>query len=126
MQMTDNMKEEKCKNKRYLKRYVECCKTKFTAFDKTYRGLSGDFSLNGLFIRTTHLFPPGTIIDMLIHLPDSSTSQLKGKVVRTVETPYGKETYTKKYVQNGMGVKIMEKDVNYLHFIRLLLNRNWS
>ena len=115
------MKKEKCKEKRLLKRYIERCKTEFTAFDKTYRGLSGNFSLNGLFIRTTHLFPQSTIISILIHLPDGSTSELKGKVVRAVEGPFGQGTVKQKYVRNGMGIKIMEKDVNYLHFIRSFL-----
>ncbi|MBE0426783.1 MAG: PilZ domain-containing protein [Nitrospirae bacterium] len=117
------MKKEKSKEKRRLKRYTERCETEFTAYNTTYRGLSDNFSLNGFFIRTIHLLPPGKIIDILIHLPDGSISQLKGKVVRDVETLFEKQTGTQKYVHNGMGVEIIEKDINYLHFVRSLLER---
>lgn len=107
--------------KRQQKRFVVRCKVKFTANDITYRGISSDFSLNGLFIRTLHTFPPDTLLHIVIYYPDGLTSQLKGTVIRALNIPMNEIMRTQKYVQNGIGVKIIEKDANYLHFIRSLL-----
>ncbi len=115
------MKKKKTEERRRLRRYIERCKTEFRANNKTFRGLSEDFSLNGLFIKTNHPLPSGTIINISIYLPDGSVSKLRGEVVRSVGNV---ETFKpKKYLKKGMGINIIEKDVYYLHFIRSLLNR---
>ncbi len=76
----------------------------------TYRGISRDFSLNGLFIRTKYPMAPGTIVDITIHLPDGLTSKLKGKVRRTSKNPIGKVMGSPvKTVKSGMGIEIIEK-----------------
>ncbi|MCX5720364.1 MAG: PilZ domain-containing protein [Nitrospirae bacterium] len=97
------------------------CKVKFTANDITYRGISSDFSLNGLFIRTLHAFPPDTLFHIVIYYPNGLISQIKGTVTRALKIPEEEVTKTHRYVQNGIGVKIIEKDANDLHFIRSLL-----
>jgi hypothetical protein len=108
--------------KRRPKRFVERCKIEFIANDKIYRGISGDFSLNGLFIRTNHPLPPETILKLVIYLPNGLTSKLKGKVKRALEVSLGKMTEPQKYLQRGIGVEITERDSNYLHFIGSLLD----
>ncbi len=117
-------KEKKLENKRKLKRFSHRCKIAFTADGVTYRGLSSNFSLNGLFIRTNHSFPPETLLDIVIYLPNDLTAQLKGKVVRASKDPLlGTIGMAGGYREKGMGVTIIEKEPLYLHFIRAFLSR---
>ena len=115
-------KENKLKNNRQHRRFEERCKIEFTAKNLTYRGLSNNFSMDGLFIRTIHSFSPGTPLEIVIYLPNGLISKLKGRVRRTLKSPTGKVVESKKYLQRGFGMEIMEKDTNYLHFIRYLLS----
>jgi len=116
--------EQKLENKRKLKRFNHRCKITFTADGLTYRGSSSNFSINGIFIRTNNPFPPETLLDMVIYLPNNLTSRLKGKVVRISEDPLpGTIGMAGGYREKGMGVAIIEKELLYLHFIRALLSR---
>jgi hypothetical protein len=116
--------EKKNENKRKLKRFSHRCKIAFTVDGVTYRGLSSNFSLNGLFIRTNHPFPPETVLDIVIYLPNDLTARLKGKVVRTSKDPLrGMNGTAVGYKEKGVGVTIIEKEPLYLHFIRALLSR---
>jgi hypothetical protein len=116
--------EQKPENKRKLRRFSHRCKVAFTVDGVTHRGLSSNFSLNGLFIRTNHPFPPETLLDIVIYLPNDLTAQVKGKVVRASKDPLrgtiGREGG---YREKGVGVTIIEKEPLYLHFIRALLSR---
>jgi hypothetical protein len=117
-------RNRKFDNKRKLKRYRYRCKISFTVDHVTYRGLSSNFSLNGLFIKTHQQFSPETLLDVTIYFPNDLTSQLKGRVVRASEEPTPDETGpTGEYRGKGMGIEIIEKDSLYLHFIRSLLSR---
>lgn len=110
------------KERRQHKRYIKHCEIEFTVENITYKGMSGDFSLNGLFISTDSTFPPDTILEIVIHLPDGVTSKIKGKVRTASKTPVGEATETNpESVVNGMGVEIIEKDINYIHFMSSLI-----
>jgi hypothetical protein len=100
------------KRDRKSDRFVRRLETEFTAENKTYRGISSDLSLSGLFIRTNHAFVPGTILDISLHLPEGETSILKGKVMRAYKTPIVA-------LKNGMGVLLIEKDSHYINFMKL-------
>jgi len=116
--------EHKLENKRKLKRFNRRCKIAFRVDGVTYRGLSSNFSLNGIFIRTNKYFPPETLLDIVIYLPNNLTSRLKGKVVRTSKDPVPETIgIAGVYSEKGMGVAIIEKELLYLHFIRALLSR---
>lgn len=115
--------EIKQREKRQQKRFIERCKVEFTVNDKTYRGLSNNFSLNGLFIRTKQLFQAETFLDIIIHFPNDLTSRLKGKVVRVSENAlWGASETARGRGGNGMGIEIIKKDSLYLHFIRSFLS----
>lgn len=115
--------ERKQREKRQQKRFIERCKVEFTVNDKTYRGLSSNFSLNGLFIRTKQLLKTETFLDIIIHCPNDLTSRLKGKVVRVSKNALWGATETARGCgANGMGIEIIEKDSLYLHFIRSFLS----
>ena len=116
------MKSVTMRDKRRQKRFIKRCEIEFISGGVTYRGISSNFSLNGLFIRTSYPFAAGTIFDIVIHLPDGSNSKVKVRVARAVRTEIGKMMgASTKVFKNGMGVEIVEKDANYLHFIRSLL-----
>jgi len=110
-------------NKRRLRRFSHRCRIAFTIDGVTYRGLSSNFSLDGLFVRTRNTFPPETLLDITIYFPNELTSHLQGKVIRSLKEPCrvsgGKDS---EYGEKGMGIRILEKDSLYLHFIRALLS----
>jgi hypothetical protein len=92
-------------------RFIRRLETEFTAEDKTYRGISSDLSISGLFIRTQHAFSPDTLIDIIIHLPDSIDVKLRGMVRRSIKTPVVS-------IKNGMGIEILENDSRYVNFVK--------
>lgn len=98
-------------SKRANKRYIRRLETEFTAAGKTYKAISGDFSLSGIFIRTNHASPPGTEIDIVIHLPDGNDAVLNGIVRRAMKT-------FAVSLKNGMGIEITASDTNYETFLK--------
>ncbi|MBI5639775.1 MAG: PilZ domain-containing protein [Nitrospirae bacterium] len=98
-------------SKRRHERFVRRLETEFSAEGKEYRAISSDLSLNGLFIRTNHAFAPGSLIDIVIHLPDGSTSRMRGRVRRALKT-------TVVSLKNGMGVELIDKDSHYMNFMK--------
>jgi len=112
-------------NRRKHKRYIRRCEVEFVSDGVTYRGIASDFSLNGLFIRTNFPLSPDTVLDLRVHLPGGLISQLTIRVVRAWKTATGRVIGSPiKAFKNGMGVQITEKDINFLHFIRSLLDRS--
>lgn len=135
--------------KRHHKRYPKRFESDFLSNNVKFKGFTSDFSLNGLFLRTTHPLTPGTIIQILVYLPDGSVAQVKGQVSRTArqsqkaiakptqkaitrpsQKVMGSKAKGKKPVkknvttfQSGMGIKVLERDANYLHLIRSLVPR---
>ena len=104
-------------NRRQCKRFSECFDVEFVSDGKSFTGTSDDFSLNGLFIMTRDVKVPGTVLDITVHLPNGATLKLRGKVNRFLKTVAGEVIGA----PDGMGVEIIEKDSNYLHFFRSLL-----
>lgn len=88
---------------------VEC-----SANDQSSRGISSNFSLSGLFMRTNHPFAPGTPVNLIIHLPDGAIAMAKGVVKMAQKTPLAS-------MKNGMGIEIIEKDANYVAFLKSLV-----
>ena len=110
-------------NKRQHRRFIKRCDIAFFSDDLTFRGMSRNFSLNGLFIKTNRLFAKDKMLGIEVSLPDGSTSELTGKVKWSLKTSAGKGFGTSiKTLINGMGVEIIAKDAYYLHFIRSLLS----
>jgi protoheme ferro-lyase len=76
----------------------------------TYRGISSNLSLNGLFIRTRRPFAADTVIDLMVHFPNGSTSKLKGITRRAIRNPLDN--------QNGMGIELIEKYAPYQQYVK--------
>ncbi len=109
---------DKRQQRRFLKRY----RAEFSAHNRTYRGITVNFSLGGLFIITSNPFSQNTPIDIAVHLPDGSTSRLNGKVVGIYKTLPRDDVEIPYRIWNaGMGVTITQKDASFLHLIRSLL-----
>ena len=100
--------------KRQHKRYTSRCEIEFSMNGTTYRGISSNLSQNGLFIRTRKPFTADTIIDLMVHFPNGSTSKLKGITRRAIRNPLDN--------QNGMGIELIEKDSNYFDFVNSIVS----
>ena len=106
-------------DKRDQKRFIRRCEIEFTLDGTTKRGISSNFSLNGLFISTNYPFPPDKLLDIVIHLPNGLTSKVKGRVRWAFRKYLGKAIgFPIKSMKNGFGIEILERDDNYLEFIR--------
>ena len=101
------LKTEQRRHKRYMKH----CEIEFSTNGTTYRGISSNFSLSGLFIKTSKPFAEDTTVELIVHLPNGIISALKGIVRRALRNPVNIQ-------KNGMGIELIEKDSNYSDFIR--------
>jgi hypothetical protein len=107
------------RERRLYERLIETLEVEFTSNRQTYRGISGNFSLSGLFIRTRNLFAPGTIIAIIVHFTDGSTSKLTGRVTRNKTTTHrGVMAASAIPQEEGMGIEILIRDSHYLKFLR--------
>lgn len=102
--------------RRQCQRYTRRIEITFSSGKLSFRGISSDLSAGGLFIRTRHGFVPGTVVDLDIYLPNGKISHLKGVVRRSVKT-------TIPGVKNGMGIELIERDSNYLEFLRTVVTQ---
>lgn len=98
---------------RQHQRFIRRLEVEFSSGDRHYRGISSNFSLGGLFVRTNHPFAPGTLIDLTVHLPEGRTAALRGLVKMAMKTPAVS-------IRNGMGVEIVERDPAFVDFMRYL------
>jgi len=78
-----------------------------------HTGISSDFSVSGLFIRTRKALSPGTSLSMVLEIDESRKIRLTGVVVRAIKT--GVMDF-----KNGMGVKLASVPEEYKDFIREL------
>ena len=110
---------ERRQHKRYKTRCeIEySCEIECSMKGTIYRGISRNLSLNGLFIRTRKPFASDVVINLTVHLPNGSTSQLKGITRRAVNNPVDNQ-------KNGMGIELIEKDSHYLNFIDSIITRH--
>ncbi len=97
--------------KRQCHRFTKRLEVTFTSEGSRFRGISSDLSAGGLFIRTQHGLTPGSLVDIDVYLPDDKIGHLKGIVKRTIKTALS-------VIKNGMGVELIERDQNYLEFLR--------
>ena len=81
-------------------------------------------SLDGLFIKTRKPLALEKIIEMMVHLPDGSTSKLTGIVTRATREPYSLILERAGIPsKDGMGIQLIVKDANYLNFVTSLITR---
>lgn len=100
-------------------RFTKRLEATFSSGEFTGRGILSDISENGLFIRTTRGFAPGTDIDIELVMPDGQFSRLAGVVRRTLKTSLST-------MKNGMGVELTQKDAVYKDFLKTYLEETGS
>jgi hypothetical protein len=100
-------------------RFTKRLEVTFRSGQLSYRGILSNLSENGLFIKTSRGFAPGTTVDIELVLPDNKISHLKGTVRRTIKTV----VYPTK---NGMGVELTKKDEKFIHFAKSFLQEQPS
>jgi hypothetical protein len=102
-------------NKRKYKRFKTYCKIEYYANSHAYKGISRDLSLKGLFIETEKALAADSVIDIQIYLPNGTTSKLRGRIRTTLQK--SRSIIPAESSKQGMGVEIIEQDVNYSRFI---------
>ena len=108
---------------RQHKRLSKKCEVEFYSNSTIYRGTSSNFSIDGLFIRTDNPLAPDTVISIIVHLPDGSTSKLTGRV-RRVSMMYDSSVMDKSLMslEEGMGIEIVKRDSHYIKFFMSLIS----
>ena len=110
--------------RRRQKRFVKRCTIEFTSDGQTYRGICRNLSLDGLFIKTRKPLALEKTVEMIVHLPDGSTSKLTGRVTRATREPYSLILERAGIPsKDGIGIQLIEKDANYLKFLASLITR---
>ena len=108
---------------RKQERFFKRCIVEFSADGQTYRGISINLCLGGLFIKTRKSLPVDKIINIIVDLPES-TAKLAGKVKRSIREPHSRTLEIAGIPsKDGMGVELIEKDTHYVEFIRSLAGR---
>jgi hypothetical protein len=115
-----NFEHERRRQKRFVKR----CTAEFTVDGQPYIGLCRNLSLDGIFIKTRKPLALGKIIEVVSHLPDGSTSKLTGRVTRAIKEPHSLILERAGMPsKDGMAIQLIEKDANYLNFVKLLITK---
>jgi hypothetical protein len=86
----------------------------FVRFGKelpTYIGYTMDLSATGLFIRSSAIFPPRTVLNIALTLPDDRVVLLSGQVMWAKRVPPQLARLVRK---NGMGIRLQQPDATYL------------
>jgi Tfp pilus assembly protein PilZ len=99
--------------KRKCKRKIKRLNILFTDGKEELKGISSDFSCNGLFIRTRKCFPTGTKLKMKLELENGSLIPLTGSVKRALKTQISIQ-------KNGMGIKLSDIPSEYDDLVKRL------
>ncbi len=94
----------------------------FSGYNGTCAGVSENFSINGLAVRTDTIPALQSVVSIVLHLPDGSISKLKGRVKRIYMGSDDIPAASGKSPKGGMGIEIMERDSNYIRFFMSLLS----
>lgn len=106
-------KDEQTANKRKQRRFPKQCTTRCTSNNDTFEGISCNFSISGLFLKTSRLLKDNEIVDIIINLPDGSISKIKGRVIRLAQVSRSTEK-EKKIIRKTISRLKQEMDEKYL------------
>jgi Tfp pilus assembly protein PilZ len=99
--------------KRKCKRKIKRLNILFTNGKEELKGISSDFSCNGLFIRTRNCFPIGTKLEMKLEFDNGSEIPLTGIVKRALKTQISIH-------KSGMGIRLSSTPAEYDALIKEL------
>lgn len=103
--------------KRIKDRATKRLSVKFGCNTLEHSGITSNFSLTGIFIRTNAGLAPGTPLDIELTLPDDMVLKLKGTVMWT------KRVHPKlaEFSRNGMGIMLKDIPEVYTRLVTELL-----
>jgi DNA-binding response OmpR family regulator len=110
-----------------LQRQQRTLKTFPVRFGNDCKGLVYNLSSTGLFIHTDIFCESGTTLNITLDVSKEEAIQLKGQVVRTVESPLktiplvSDERKIREGMNYGLGIKILEQPQVYSSLINSLL-----
>ena len=99
--------------KRIKKRIFKRLEVFFSHNGVRVRGITSNFSENGMFIRTKKGLQPGSRLECELKLPSGETLVLHGIVARTIKTRF-------QDIKNGMGIHFPDADPKYIVFVKTL------
>jgi Tfp pilus assembly protein PilZ len=89
--------------KRFDKRHRRRFAIRFGIDDPTRLAFTEDISMDGMFIKTTNIYPPGSRVKVTLILPDEQTVIVEGKIQWAKRVPPQMLRLVKKA---GLGLKI--------------------
>jgi Tfp pilus assembly protein PilZ len=89
--------------KRRFNRFKKRFDTRISSGDAKFRGISGNLSEGGIFIRSKQSFVPGSQVDIELALGENDVSRLQGVVKWSKKTALPT-------VPSGMGIEVTAKD----------------
>lgn len=98
--------------KRKFKRVTKRIKVTIPACNRRYTTYAGDISETGIFLRTSRVFPPGTILTLELQLPLGEILVLRGKVKWEFMIPH------LGFKRNGMGIEFIDRSTKYVEFVK--------
>jgi len=98
-------------SKRRSHRFKKRFDARFSSGDYKFRGISGNLSQDGIFIRSTRSFIPGSPVDIELTLNENEVSRLRGVVKWSKKTALPT-------IPSGMGIELKEKDRHYSDLLK--------
>lgn len=98
--------------KRSCKRKIKRLNISFSDGNIEHKGISSDFSCNGLFIRTRNGYKEGTILQLMLDI-DDITIPMTGIVVRFIKPGIA-------IIKFGIGIELTSTTPEYDNFIKEL------
>jgi len=100
-------------SKRRYNRFKKRFDARFSSGNYKFRGISGNLSEDGIFIRSTRSFIPGSPVDIELTLNENEVSRLQGVVKWSKKTALPT-------IPSGMGIELKEKDMHYTDLLKAL------
>lgn len=103
--------------KRHKKRLSKRLIVRFGKSRPDVLGFTEDVSIDGLFIKASVVFDPGTVLTIQLMLPENRQVDLTGQVVWARRTPPSLTRFVKK---SGMGIRLLQIPPGYSQFLSRL------
>ncbi len=91
--------------RRNMKRHTKRLTLQFGTDNPSHHGFTIDISDTGIFLKSALVYPPGTILTVVISIQDDGIVRLQGRVMWAKSVPANLVHLIKKV---GMGVKIIK------------------
>jgi len=104
-------------DKRKTGRIIKRLQAKLLCDGEERSGISSNFSLTGLFIKSRKKFKPGTHVNITLDLGNNQKISLRGEIVR-IKSSDNTSIFDK--FSQGMGIKLNDTPQEYIEFLKVL------